>query len=157
LLAPLALRGALVPSTWLRRGDSAGNIAHAHELAPLTSHKQQHPATTCHRRSLRRSVGTDCLRRKRALYMLMCRVILHADGPDQTTESTMLLSHKSAQASLGSKQTLKRMFKFWDNVNKEDIAICTSFLMDRVDLSHTFFKGVAMLYPRTVKGLWLSC
>jgi len=52
------------------------------------------------------------------------RVILQADGPENTIESAMLLSHKPAQEAEGSKKVLEGMFRFWDNVNTEDIEIC---------------------------------
>jgi len=52
-------------------------------------------------------------------------VILTPHGPQRTVESSTLFTHDGAPpASAAAPEVLEGMFKFWDNVNTEDIMIC---------------------------------
>ena len=66
------------------------------------------------------------------------RVVLSPHGPERTIESSTLFTHKDAPtASVDAPEVLDGMFRFWDNVNTEDISICEKAQLGTGSLPYT--------------------
>ncbi|MGQ0601790.1 MAG: aromatic ring-hydroxylating oxygenase subunit alpha [Anaerolineales bacterium] len=64
-------------------------------------------------------------------------------GPTETIEQTYLLSHPDSLNTEGAPAELDNLFKFWDQVNTEDIAIVERV---QIGLRNTAYTGGRMCY-----------